>query len=133
KRHRPPHVPRVGARPVRRAVLQLPARANAEGPTRRAPYLAEGRVPGLTPPLRTRRLALTRFAPRAEHDAAAARLDLERGREVVRLESGQQPLQEGEVHRADDSPVLLGELVEGAVAQPNHALVVLARLVAALA
>ena len=37
----------IGARPVRRAVLQLPARANAESPTRRAPHLAEGRVPGL--------------------------------------------------------------------------------------
>jgi hypothetical protein len=32
--------------PVRRALLQLPARANAEGPTRRAPYVAQGRVPG---------------------------------------------------------------------------------------
>ncbi len=40
---------RDGARPVRRAVLQLPARANAEDATRRAPHLAEGRVPGLTP------------------------------------------------------------------------------------
>ena len=29
-------------------VLQLPARANAESPTRRAPRLAQGRVPGLT-------------------------------------------------------------------------------------
>lgn len=35
--------------------------------------------------------------------------------------------------RADDSADLLGEFVEGAVAQPNHAAVVLAGLVAALA
>ena len=39
---------RCGARPVRRAVLQLPARADAEGAARRAALLAEGRVPGLT-------------------------------------------------------------------------------------
>src|SRR5437660_361173 len=38
----------LGARPVRRAVLRLSARANAEGPTRRASRVAEGRVPGLT-------------------------------------------------------------------------------------
>jgi hypothetical protein len=44
-----PHLHGDGARPVRQAVLQLPARANAENPTRRAPRLAEGRVPGLTP------------------------------------------------------------------------------------
>src|SRR5205807_7075855 len=50
QRHRLPHLHRVGARPVRRAVLQLPARANAEGPRRGAPHLAEGRVPGLTLP-----------------------------------------------------------------------------------
>src|SRR3977135_2377955 len=41
------HLHRVGARPVRRAVLQLPARANAESPTRRTARLAEGRIPGL--------------------------------------------------------------------------------------
>src|SRR5207244_13093544 len=45
ERDRPPHLHGDGARPVRRALLQLPARANAEGPTRRAPHLAEGRVP----------------------------------------------------------------------------------------
>jgi hypothetical protein len=44
-----PHLPGDGARPVRRAVLQLPARANAESPNRRAAHLAEGRVPELTP------------------------------------------------------------------------------------
>ena len=48
ERHRLPHLHRVGARSVRRAVLQLPARANTETATRRAPLLAEGRVPGLT-------------------------------------------------------------------------------------
>src|SRR5437764_13089958 len=53
ERDRLPHLHGDGARPVRGAVLQLPARTNAEGPTRRAPYLAEGRVPGLTPPLRS--------------------------------------------------------------------------------
>ena len=37
-----------GARSIRRAVLQLLARANAESPTHRAQGLAEGRVPGLT-------------------------------------------------------------------------------------
>ena len=37
ERDRLPHVHGVGARPVRRAVLQLPARANAEGPAGRAP------------------------------------------------------------------------------------------------
>jgi hypothetical protein len=42
-------------------------------------------------------------------------------------------LEEGEVHGADDSPVLLGELVNGAVVQPSYALVVLVGLVAALA
>ena len=44
-----PHLHGVGARPVRRAVLQLPARTNAESPTRRTPLLAEGRIPGLIP------------------------------------------------------------------------------------
>ena len=37
----------VGARPVRCAVLQLPAGADAEAPIRRGRRLAEGRVPGL--------------------------------------------------------------------------------------
>ncbi len=45
--NRLPHVHRHGARSVRRAVLQLPARANAESPTRRARHAAERRVPGL--------------------------------------------------------------------------------------
>src|SRR5260370_12207234 len=49
ERDRLPHLHRVGARPIRRAVLQLPARANTEGPTRRTPQLAEGRIPGLMP------------------------------------------------------------------------------------
>jgi predicted dithiol-disulfide oxidoreductase (DUF899 family) len=48
ERDRLPHLHRGGARPVRRALLQLPARANAESPTRRAPRVAKGRVPGLT-------------------------------------------------------------------------------------
>src|SRR6266550_4734320 len=48
-RNRLPHLHGDGARPVCRALLQLPARANAEGPPGRAPDLAEGRVPGLTP------------------------------------------------------------------------------------
>jgi predicted dithiol-disulfide oxidoreductase (DUF899 family) len=47
ERHRLPHLHGVGARPVRRAVLQLPARPDAERPARRAVSLAEGRVPGL--------------------------------------------------------------------------------------
>src|SRR2546430_7496294 len=37
------------AGPVRRALLQLPARADTESTTRRAPRLAQGRVPALTP------------------------------------------------------------------------------------
>src|SRR5438552_4572025 len=49
ERDRLPHLHGDGARPVRRAVLQPPARPNAEDPIRRAPYLAEGRVSGLTP------------------------------------------------------------------------------------
>ena len=48
ERDRLPHLHGDGARPVRRALLQLPARANAESPTPRAPSVAEGRVPGLT-------------------------------------------------------------------------------------
>ena len=49
ERHRLPHVHGDGARPVRRALLQLPARPNPEGPARRAPRLAKGRVPRLMP------------------------------------------------------------------------------------
>ena len=49
ERDRLPHLHGDSARSVRRALLQLPARANAESPTRRAPFLAEGRVPGMTP------------------------------------------------------------------------------------
>ena len=45
-----PHLHGGGARSVRRAVLRLPARPNAERPTRRAPRLAEGRVPGKRKP-----------------------------------------------------------------------------------
>ena len=37
ERHRLPHLHGVGARPVRRSVLQLPARPDAEGPARGAP------------------------------------------------------------------------------------------------
>src|SRR5207247_5682746 len=48
ERDRLPHLHGDGAGSVRRAVLQLPARSNAESPTCRAPCLAEGRVPGLT-------------------------------------------------------------------------------------
>jgi hypothetical protein len=44
-----PHLHGDGARPVRRALLQLPARANAESPTHRASVLAEERVPGMMP------------------------------------------------------------------------------------
>src|SRR3979411_1919638 len=47
ERNRVPHLHRVGARPVRRAVLQLPSRAHAERATRRTSRLAEGRIPGL--------------------------------------------------------------------------------------
>src|SRR5439155_20637474 len=47
ERDRLPHVHGVRARPVCRTVLQLPAGANAENPTRRALHLQEGRVPGL--------------------------------------------------------------------------------------
>src|SRR5947209_12499733 len=49
ERDRLPHLHRLGARPVRRALLQLPARASAESPTRRTSHLAEGRIPGLIP------------------------------------------------------------------------------------
>src|SRR5207253_10124387 len=49
QRHCLPHVHSSGTQHVRRAVLQLPARPHAESPTRRAPYVAKGRVPGLTP------------------------------------------------------------------------------------
>ena len=44
---RVPHLHGVGARSVRRAVPLVPAQANAEGAARRAPRLAQGRVPGL--------------------------------------------------------------------------------------
>src|SRR5262249_50476454 len=47
-RDRLPHLHGVRARPVRRALLRLPAGPNAESPTRRAPLLAQGRVPGLS-------------------------------------------------------------------------------------
>src|SRR5207244_4502744 len=63
ERDRLPHVHGDGARPVRRAVLQLSARANAEGPTRRVPYLAERRVPGLTPIFYTRMPPTTPTTP----------------------------------------------------------------------
>ena len=49
ERDRLPHLHGDGARPVRQAVLQLPARPNAETATPRASCLAEGRVPGMTP------------------------------------------------------------------------------------
>jgi uncharacterized protein (UPF0548 family) len=41
ERERLPHLHGHGAGPVRRALLQLPARADAESTTRRAPQLAE--------------------------------------------------------------------------------------------
>jgi predicted dithiol-disulfide oxidoreductase (DUF899 family) len=50
ERDRLPHLHCHRAGPVRRALLQLPARADAENPARRAPQLAQGRVPGVTPP-----------------------------------------------------------------------------------
>jgi uncharacterized protein DUF899/TrkA family protein len=49
ERHRLPHLHGHGTRPVRRALLQLPARTNAESTTRRTPQLAQGQIPGLTP------------------------------------------------------------------------------------
>src|SRR5919202_2755674 len=45
ERHRLPHLHGDRARSVRRALLELPARANPEEAARRAPRLAEGRVP----------------------------------------------------------------------------------------
>ena len=50
KRDRVPHVHGEGARPVRRAVLQLPARTHAEAPASGASHLAQGRVPRLRRP-----------------------------------------------------------------------------------
>ena len=48
ERQRLPHLHGAGARSVRRAVPLVPARANTEGRVRRAPRLAQGRVPQLT-------------------------------------------------------------------------------------
>src|ERR1044071_5780227 len=48
ERHRLPHLHRPGARSVRRAVLLLPARTDAEAATRRAACLAQRRIPRLT-------------------------------------------------------------------------------------
>src|SRR3954469_2712649 len=45
ERNRVPHLQRVGARSVRRAVSRVPAGAHAEGAAGRAPHLAQGRVP----------------------------------------------------------------------------------------
>ena len=47
ERDRLPHLHREGARSVRRAILQLPARPHAQAPARRASHLPQGRVPGL--------------------------------------------------------------------------------------
>src|ERR687885_3044387 len=47
ERHRLPHLHGDGARSVRRALLELPARANPEKAARRASRLAKGRVPRL--------------------------------------------------------------------------------------
>ena len=52
ERDRLPHLHGDGARPVRRPVLQLPARPYAEAPARGASRLAQGRVPGLNDPRR---------------------------------------------------------------------------------
>ena len=49
ERNRLPHVHRVGTGSLRRTVLQLPARPNAEGTAQRAAQLAKGRISGLTP------------------------------------------------------------------------------------
>ena len=57
-RGRLPHLHRVGARPVRRAVLQLPARPNAERSTCRTSLLAEGRISGLNPTRTIRQQAI---------------------------------------------------------------------------
>src|SRR4051794_5768168 len=48
ERHRLPHLHRPGPRSVRRAVLLLPARTDAEAATRRAACLAQRRIPRLT-------------------------------------------------------------------------------------
>src|SRR2546425_2760696 len=50
ERERLSHLHGDGARPVRRAVLQLPTRANTQTTAPRAAYVAEGRVPELTSP-----------------------------------------------------------------------------------
>jgi predicted dithiol-disulfide oxidoreductase (DUF899 family) len=49
ERNRLPHLHGHGARPVRRALLQLGARANAASTIRRSPQLAERRISALTP------------------------------------------------------------------------------------
>jgi hypothetical protein len=46
ERERLPHLHRDGARSVRRAVPLLPPRPHAQASARRAPRLAEGRIPG---------------------------------------------------------------------------------------
>src|SRR5437764_12968008 len=88
ERDRLPHLHGGGARPVRGAVLQLAARTNAEGPTPRAPYLAEGRVPGLTRSGRQVRPYSERMFPSyyivgalqlAKADAARVGLGIEHG------------------------------------------------------
>src|SRR5919109_286762 len=48
ERHRLPHVHGDGARPVRCALLQLPARTRPDSAAGRAPGLEEGRVPRMT-------------------------------------------------------------------------------------
>jgi hypothetical protein len=47
ERNRVPHLLGHGTRPVRRSLLQLPARPDAEAAARRAAQLPQGRVPGL--------------------------------------------------------------------------------------
>src|SRR5512133_2473212 len=76
ERDRLPHLHGGGARPVRQAVLQLPARANAEGPTRGDPRLAEGRIPGLKACIVTDRAEGVRTAPRERPRHVAARVTL---------------------------------------------------------
>ena len=48
ERDRLPHLHRDGPGPVRRPLLQPPARSHAEGAARRAAQLPQGRVPGLS-------------------------------------------------------------------------------------
>jgi len=50
ERNRVPHLHGHGTRPVRRSLLQLPARPDAEAAARRAAQLPQGRVPGLRSP-----------------------------------------------------------------------------------